>query len=170
MRALPLWLAPDFSLGQLGAKVIRPAIRLANRKGSNMKFMGFNVLALLAAAVAVYIVGFIIYGLLLGPEVWLASQGITKEQMDAIGTSRLPFSPAMPIVTAVGMALLFQWANVSGVANGIKWGVLIAMTSAVPAIWYGWVYGIGPCSGALIDSAHLVAGHGVAGAILARWK
>lgn len=135
-----------------------------------MKVMGLNALAILAAAVAIYVVGFLIYGVIVDPAVWMAGQGITKEQLDAVGMSRMPYGPAMPIVTAIGMGLIFKWANVSGLANGLKWGALIATTSALPAIWYGWVYGVGPCIGPAIDSAHLLAGHCVAGAILASWK
>ncbi len=135
-----------------------------------MKILGYNALAILAAAVAIYAVGFVIYGVLLTPEAWMAVSGISKEQMDAVGVSRLPYSPIMPIVTAIGMAILFRWANVVGSASGIKYGLLIALLSAVPALWYGWVYGAGPVSGTIIDSAHLITGHVVAGAILARWR
>ena len=107
---------------------------------------------------------------MLTPEAWMAASGITKEQMDGVGVSRLPYSPIMPILTAIGMAILFRWANVAGSASGIKYGLLIAMLSAVPALWYGWVYGVGPASGTIIDSAHLITGHVLAGAILARWR
>jgi Protein of unknown function (DUF1761) len=135
-----------------------------------MKIFGYNALAILAAAVAIYVVGFVIYGVLLTPEAWMAASGITKEQMDGVGVSRLPYSPIMPIFTAIGMAILFRWANVAGSASGIKYGFLIAMLSAVPALWYGWVYGVGPASGTIIDSVHLITGHVLAGAILARWR
>ena len=43
-------------------------------------------------------------------------------------------------------------------ANGVKWGLLVACLSALPALWYGWVYGIGPVEGTLVDSAHLATG------------
>jgi hypothetical protein len=135
-----------------------------------MKIMGYNALAILVAAIAIYAVGVIIYALILSPEAYMAAVGYTKEQMDAVGMSRMPYSPIMPIVTAVGMAVLFKWANVSGLSNGVKYGVLVALISAVPAMWYVWVYGVGPAQGAIIDSAHLLIGHAVAGAILGSWK
>jgi Protein of unknown function (DUF1761) len=135
-----------------------------------MRIAGLNVWAILGAAVGIYLVGILIYGMLLAPEAWMAMAGITKEQMDSVGMSRMPYSPLMPIVTAIGMAILFKWANVTGAANGVKWALLVACISALPALWYGWVYGVGPVSGTILDSAHLLAGHGVAGAILARWR
>ena len=135
-----------------------------------MRVNGINLLAVLAAAVAIYAVGFVIYGLLVSPELWMASQGITQQQLDAVGMGRMVYSPAMPIVTAVGLAVLFKWGKVSGAANGAKWGVLVALASALPTIWYGWVYGVGTATGPLIDSGHLLLGHVVGGSILAKWK
>jgi hypothetical protein len=135
-----------------------------------MRIAGMNALAVLVAAIAIYAVGFVIYGLLVDPEVWMASSGISQEEMDAIGTSRMPFSVVMPLVTAIGMGVLFKWANVSGWLDGVKWGALVACLSALPAIWYGWVYGVGDCFTPMLDSAHLLIGHSIAGAILARWK
>ena len=110
-----------------------------------------NVIAILAAAIAIYAVGFVLYGLMLDPETWMASAGITKEQMDAVGMSRMPYSVVMPLATSIGMAILFKWGNVTGMANGVRWGALVACLSAIPALWYGWVYGVGPMSGTLID-------------------
>ena len=100
----------------------------------------------------------------------MAASGITQAEMDGVGMARLPYSPVMPLVTAVGMAILFEWANVSGAANGVKWALLVACLSALPAMWYSWVYGVGPMAGTLIDSAYLLTGHAVGGAILARWR
>lgn len=135
-----------------------------------MRIAGMNVIAILAAAIAIYAVGFVLYGLMLDPETWMASAGITKEQMDVIGMSRMPYSVVMPLATSIGMAILFKWGNVTGMADGVRWGALVACLSAIPALWYGWVYGVGPMSGTLIDSGHLLVGHGIAGAILASWK
>jgi len=135
-----------------------------------MRICGINIVATLVAAVAIYAVGALIYGVLIGPELWMQAAGISKEAMDAVGMSRMPFSPVMPLMTAFGMAFLFKWAGVSGPGNGVKWALLVAFASAVPALLYGWVYGVGSLSGTLIDIAHLAIGHSVAGAILASWK
>ena len=135
-----------------------------------MRVAGINWVAALVAAVAIYVVGMLIYGVIVDPQVWMEGARITQADMDAIGFARMPFSVAMPLATAFGMAILFKWASVSGLANGLKWGVLIALLSAVPALWYGWVYGIGPASATLLDSVHLMLGHAMAGAILGAWK
>lgn len=135
-----------------------------------MRIAGMNALAILAAAIAIYAVGFVIYGMLMDPQVWMASSRISKEEIDAVGMSRMPYGAVLPLVTAIGMGILFKWANVSGLANGVKWGALVACLSALPAIWYGWVYGVGDLYAPMLDSAHLLIGHSIAGAILAGWK
>lgn len=135
-----------------------------------MKVMGHNLFAILGAAVAIYAVGFIIYGMLVPPELWMESQGITQAQLDAVGTSRMPYGALPPLVTAIALAVLFGWAKVSSMTEGMRYGAIVAVASALPAIWYGWVYGVGGCTGPAIDSAHLLVGHVAAGAILGRWR
>lgn len=135
-----------------------------------MRVGGINWVAALVAAIAIYAVGFIIYGLLIQPEQWMAMSGLTKEQMDAVGMSRMIYSPMMPILTAVFLAVLFKWGAVDSAAKGARWATVVALASAIPALWYGWVYGVGPASGTLLDSGHLLAGHIIAGAILGGWR
>lgn len=135
-----------------------------------MRAGGINWLAALAAAIGIYAVGFIIYGVLIDPDMWMAAEGLTAAEMEAAGSSRMPFSVLMPLATAFGMAVLFKWGNVQTMADGVKWAAMIAVASAIPALWYDWVYGVGPAWLTLLDSSHLLLGHAVAGAILGRWK
>jgi len=131
---------------------------------------GINWLAVIVAAVAFYLIGFLIYGMLVPEETWLQMSGMTPEQLKDIGADRMPFGILMPLATAVFMAMLFKWAGVAGASRGIQWGAVIALASAVPTVWYGWVYGPSMVSGALLDSAHLLIGHGAVGAILGAWR
>jgi Na+/melibiose symporter-like transporter len=135
-----------------------------------MRSGGINWLAVIVAAVAFYAIGFVIYGMLVPAETWMAMSGITAEEMEAVGSSRMPFSVIMPLMTAIFMAVIFKWAQVAGASNGAKWGAVISLASAVPAVMYGWVYGIGPAEMTLVDSGHLLLGHVAAGAILGGWK
>jgi hypothetical protein len=84
--------------------------------------------------------------------------------------SRMMYSPLMPILTAVFMAILFNWGNVSDAKTGAKWAVVIALASAIPTMLYGWVYGGLNSDMTLIDVSHLLLGHIAAGAILGGWK
>lgn len=135
-----------------------------------MRAGGINWLAVIAAAVAIYAIGFVIYGLVVPAETWMAMSGITEADMEAVGSSRMMFSPLMPIATALFMAILFKWGGVGSAMKGAQWAMVIALASAVPALWYGWVYGIGPAQLTLLDSGHLLLGHIAAGAILGGWR
>jgi hypothetical protein len=135
-----------------------------------MRVAGINWVAALVAAIAIYAVGALIYGFIVDPQIWMEGARITEAELEAVGPARIPFGMVMPLATAFGMAIVFKWANVEGLANGVKWGVLIAFLSAIPALWYGWVYGIGPASATMLDSVHLLLSHAIAGAILAAWK
>lgn len=135
-----------------------------------MRAAGINWLAVVIAAIAIYAIGFIIYGLVVPPEWWMDASGITQAQADAVGAARMPFSVVMPVMTAIFLALLFKWGKVTGAGTGVRWGAVIALASAIPTLLYGWVYGVGPFDVTLIDAGHLLLGHVAAGAILGGWK
>jgi predicted membrane channel-forming protein YqfA (hemolysin III family) len=141
--------------------------RTRNEGEGIMRALGINWLAVLAAAVAIYAIGFVIYGMLIPEETVTSS--MTEEQL-AMGQSRMAFGVVMPILTAAFMAIIFRWANVASATKGAQLAALVALASAIPTILYGWVYG-GMDTGSLaIDSAHLMLGHVVAGAILGGWR
>ena len=135
-----------------------------------MRSGGINWLAVIVAAIAVYAVGFVIYGLVVPAETWLAWERDTQAELAEIGDSRMPFGVVMPLMTAIFMAVLFKWGQVAGASNGAKWAAVVALASAVPAEMYAWVYGTGVVEVTLVDSVHLLLGHVVAGAILGGWK
>ena len=108
-----------------------------------MRSGGINWLAVIGAAIAIYAIGFAIYGLLIPAETWMAWEGDTEAEMQAVGDSRMLFGPVMPLMTAVFMAVLFKWAQVVGAGKGAQWAAVVALAWAMPAELYGWVYGIG---------------------------
>ncbi len=134
-----------------------------------MRSGGIHWLAVIAAAIAIYALGFVIYGMLVTEDAMMAMTGMTEAEK-ATAMSRLAYSPLMPILTAVFMAIIFKWASVGDAMKGAQWGMLIALASAVPTVMYGWVYGGMDTNMTLIDSAHLLLGHIAAGAILGGWK
>lgn len=133
-----------------------------------MRISGLNLGAILGAAIAIYFIGFVIYGLLLPPETWMAWSGLTEEQVTA--ANRMMYSPIMPVMTALFLAVLFKLGNVASAAIGAKWAAVVALASALPAMLYSWVYGVGPIQMWMVDAAHLMLGHVTAGAILGRWR
>ena len=134
-----------------------------------MRSGGINWLAVIAAAVAIYAIGFVIYAMLIPMESWMAMTGMTEAEK-SVAMTRMPFSVIMPILTALFMAVLFKWGQVADAMTGAKWAAVVALASAVPTMLYGWVYGGADTNMTMIDCGHLLLGHIAAGAILGGWK
>jgi hypothetical protein len=141
----------------------------AQQGEGNMRSGGIHWLAVVSAAIAIYAIGFVIYGVLMSEEANMAMSGMTEAEK-ATAMSRMPFSVVMPIMTAVFMAVLFKWGAVADAMTGAKWAMVVALASAVPTMLYGWVYGGLNTDMTMIDVAHLLLGHIAAGAILGGWK
>ncbi|HKX92924.1 MAG TPA: DUF1761 domain-containing protein [Sphingomicrobium sp.] len=134
-----------------------------------MRSGGINWLAVVVAAIAIYAIGFVIYALMIPMDTYMAMSGLTEADQ-AVATSRMMFSPLMPILTAVFLAILYKWGQVADAATGAKWAIVVAFASAIPTVLYGWVYDGGDTNLLMIDAAYLLLGHVVAGAILGGWK
>jgi len=134
-----------------------------------MRSGGINWLAVLVAAIAIYAIGFVIYAMLIPEPTWMAMSGMTEAEK-ATAMSRMMYSPIMPIMIAVFMAVLFKWGQVADAMSGIRWGAVIALASAIPTMLYGWVYGGLSTDMTMVDCSHLLLGHIAAGAILGGWK
>ena len=134
-----------------------------------MRSGGINWLAVIVAAIVIYAIGFLIYGVVIPEDKLMAMSGMTDAEK-ATAMTRMMYSPLMPIMTAVFMAVLFKWGAVADAMAGIKWAVVIGLASAVPTMLYGWVYGGLSTDMTMVDVSHLLLGHIAAGAILGGWK
>jgi len=144
--------------------------RPRNKPGEgNMRIGGINWLSVIVAAIAIYAIGFVIYGVMMPMDTNIAMSGMTDAER-ATAEARMMYSPLMPILTAAFMAVLFKWGQVADAMTGAKWAIVVALASAVPTILYGWVYGGLNSNMTMIDCAHLLLGHIAAGAILGGWK
>lgn len=134
-----------------------------------MRVMGHNVLAILVAALAIFGVGFVIYGALL-TDAWVASTGWSMEELQT-GASKMPFSPIPSILIAIGLSLAIKWRGRPGWMEGAVTGLLMALFLLIGERFYGFVYA--PAGGEVwlaIDALYAVASGFVGGAILGAWK
>lgn len=129
---------------------------------------GDNWLAVLAAAAAIYAVGFLIYGLVFS-GLWLKLTGYTKAQLQP-HSWKMALSPVMPILTAIGLAILFKLARVDNIATGLVIAVQIWFFIVQPARMYNFVYSPEKIGHLVLDGLHLLLGMLVAGAIIAGWR
>ena len=135
-----------------------------------MQVSGIKVLPLVAATVAIYLTGFVIYGLIIPSETWMLWSNISAEDMERIGMSRMPLSVVMPVMIAIGVALVVKWRKVESLSSGATTGLLMAMFFLVGGRLYGYVYGVESVNILMLDSVHLMLNGLAAGAVLGGWS
>lgn len=129
---------------------------------------GDNWLAVGAAAIGIYAVGFLIYGALFS-NLWMRLSGYTREQLQP-HMWKMAVSPVMPILTAIGLALVFKAAGVDSVMDGVLWAFHIWLFIALSTRLYSFVYSPEKKELLLMDAIHLLLGYLVAGAVLGGWR
>jgi hypothetical protein len=132
-----------------------------------MRVMGYNVLAILAAAVLIYIIEFVIFGLLIPGDQYAAMVGLSEEQMHA---DRMPVGVIMPILSAIGLAVAIKWRNAQGAMGGLTTALIMAILFALPVGLYSYVYGSHTETFVFFNLAHFLICWGAAGALLGAWK
>lgn len=132
------------------------------------RIFGHDLLALILAAIAIYAVGFVMYGLLF-EELWMELAGVS--QADYAGQEwKMALSPVMPILTVLALAKLIDISGRSGLGGHLSVGFLAWLGFAFTALMYGWVYGADyPFALFVMDSAHLLIGTLLAASILV-WR
>ncbi len=133
-----------------------------------MKLFGVKLVPILVAALAAYIVGMVIYGLLFSAQ-WMAWSGKTAESFKGLEW-RMALSPIMPLVLSFGIAKAINARNIVNWISGLKLGVFIGLFLTISTRLYTFVYGTEPIELYLLDSVHFILISAVCGAILAKMK
>jgi hypothetical protein len=133
-----------------------------------MRINGHNVFAIAAAAVAMYAVGALIYGVLFSAQ-WMQLTGYSKDSF-AGQEWRMALSPIMPALIAVGLSLTIKWRAAAGWLPGALTGFWMGLLFAFAARMYNFTYGTEQPGLLAMDGAHLILAAMVGGAILGAWK
>ncbi len=112
-----------------------------------------NYLAVLVAAVASMVIGFLFYGPLFG-KFWIALMGFTKEQLDAGKAKGMSKSYALgflgSLVTSYVLARFVAYTGAGGISGGLQtgfwaWLGFVATVALGSILWEGksWkLYGL----------------------------
>ncbi len=133
-----------------------------------MRVMGHNALAIVVAAIAIWLIGFLIY-VVLFQEQWITWMGISTDDANK-DNGRMPFMIVMPFLQAIGISLAIKWRNQPGWMAGLTTGLPMAVFFSIAARMYGWVYSFEVSELFALDSFHFLLTHAVAGIILGAWK
>ena len=129
--------------------------------------VGDNWLAIIVAAVAFYAIGFLIYGALFS-KLWMQLSGYTKEQLAPHGW-KMALSPIMPILAAVGLAILLKLARVDNLATGLVITFQIWFFIVLSTRLYSYVYSPEKPGLLVMDAIHLLLGFMAAGGVISAW-
>lgn len=132
-----------------------------------MRMMGHNVLAIIAAAIAIYLIEFVIFGVIIPADQYMAMTGFAEGQGD---DGRMPVGIVMPILTAIGLSLVIKWRNAPGWMGGLTTGLMMAVVFGFSTSLYSYVYGANTEAYLPINLGHFLVCWGAAGAILGAWK
>lgn len=121
------------------------------------KLAGVNVLGIVLAAVAMYLLGFLWYGLFFA-DAWMAGQGWTEAMFEGQSALWMPAGFLIPLILAYGLGWHLNQKNISTWKTAGLFGLWLSLLIGVPLMMYGYVYS--PTHSwelLLIDSSHTVA-------------
>jgi hypothetical protein len=99
---------------------------------------GVPVVPVLLAAIVIYAIGFVMYGLLFD-ELWMELAGFDQTAA-ADEMWRMSLSPVMPALTAIGLAVVYRWAGVRSVPHALQVSALLWLCFAFVVLMYGFTY------------------------------
>src|SRR5688572_2626467 len=137
------------------------------REDFSMRYNGYNILAIVVATIVFYGLEFLIYGMAIPAEQYLAMSGISAEQAHP---ERMPFGIISPLLQCIGLALVIKWRAAPGPFANAYAGLLMGVLIAFAASFYGFVYGSHTLEYVGVNLVHFVVCYGAAGAIIGAWR
>ncbi len=133
-----------------------------------MKVMGLKIVPVLVAALAVYLIGFLVYGVLFSAQ-FQAWSGISEADA-APYMWRMGLGWIMPIALSAGIANLIRERNIKEMVTGLKTGAKVGVFLILACQLYNFVYSTNPWMLLALDSFHILLISTVAGAVLTAMK
>ncbi|GIK49568.1 MAG: hypothetical protein KJZ75_02795 [Hyphomonadaceae bacterium] len=134
-----------------------------------MRFNGHNVLAIIVAALVIYAIEFVIFGVAISADQYMAFTGVTPEQLEG-GAARMPLGVIPPLLAAIGLSLAIKWRDKPGWMAGLVAGLIMAVLFGFGVGLYGYIYGSHAEAYLPVNLAHFLIAWGAAGAILGAWR
>ncbi len=130
------------------------------------KILGLNLVAVLVASVAFFLIGYLWYGVIF-QEAWMAAAGISAA--DAEGDSPIYMAGGflITVMQVFGIGLVLGWKGVADPVGAAKTALLLWLFFALPFTLYGYLYTPAHNSTLLmIDASHLLVGWVVSALVL----
>ena len=130
------------------------------------KILGLNLVAVLAASVAFYLVGYLWYEFLF-KDAWMAASGITAADVEGMSPIYMAGGFLITVVQVIGIGLVLGWKGVTDPAGAIKTALVLWLVFALPFTLYPYLYSPAHNSTLLmIDASHLLVGWALSALVL----
>jgi hypothetical protein len=128
------------------------------------KIFGTNILIILLAAFAFFMLGWLWYGGIF-KEQWMALTGITEEIAEPTMARAMAVGCLLSLLQAIGLAGIMKMTGKSGLKTGLKVGALSWLLFALPLSAYAWNYENAPMTLLQIQASYLLVAYLVMGAV-----
>jgi hypothetical protein len=131
--------------------------------------MKTNYLAVVVAAIAYFLLGYLWYGVLFNKP-WMALEHMTIEQAKSVSPV-VPYivSFLLELLVAYSLALLCIWRNANTASRGASVGVLVWIGFVGPIALMNYMFEMRPRALYAINEFYPLAGLILMGAILGAW-
>ena len=140
------------------------------------KLLGLNLLGVVAASIAFFFVGFIVYGILFtdiwttanGVDLWLNANNMTAEEFAKTESPLWMVGGFLiTVMQVIGLGKVLQWRGVNSVGEAAVTAGILWLFFALPLMHYAYLYLPAHSAPALmVDGAHLFVGWIVSAVIL----
>ncbi|MEO0398624.1 MAG: DUF1761 domain-containing protein [Pseudomonadota bacterium] len=134
------------------------------------RIFGLNVVGVLVASVAFFMVGYAVYGAIFS-ELWMSLQGVSEADVEAAGMGWLAPAFLITVLQMTGLATILKWRGVSDIMCAVLTAVAVWAFFGLPLMAYDPIYVPGESPMLLvIDGVHLFFGWIVGAIVLAVLK
>ncbi|MGH1422368.1 MAG: DUF1761 domain-containing protein [Hyphomonas sp.] len=134
------------------------------------KIFNVNLLGIFAAAVAMFFVGAVFYGLLFS-QVWQDARALDVSDLEAQSPLWMAGGFVLELVTAIGIAWVLKLRGSSGMMQAVTTGITLGFLIGVPMAAYEFIYApVHSVPGFIVDASHRLITFGVGASVLSLFR
>jgi len=130
------------------------------------RIVGVNAVGALLAAIVMFIVGFVFYGVLFG-DVFMQARGFSVEEFEGNSPAWMGAGFLIELVAAIGIGWVIKAKGSKGLVPCLTTGLMLAVLVALPMLAYDFAYGWRhDVAGLFVDWGHALAAFAAGGVVL----
>lgn len=131
------------------------------------RIFGLNIIAAVVATIALYLVGFVFYGVLFA-EQWMALWDFSEAHIayaESVAGPAMGIGFLVSLATGVFIGLAVERFAGPGIGGAVRLAVFLWAGFALTSLAYDHVYALQPVMLLVIDATHLLVGYIVAAVV-----